>query len=332
MKNITTRLFVVAALFISFAGYNFIRAYDESVWFPPAAGTPPAHNVETPVNIGNDAQIKSGNLGVNTLSAIGNVGVTNGSISINSSSSGNIKITSTQPFIQFDDSDSGLGFSRILANGSAVIVQGDRNNDGSYDSPNPMTITIGATTSSDSVTFANKVRAQYYCNYNGSKCAKMEDLINLIPYTCNVQFKYDINGAVQTTVTETLTGKDVNSKFAIGIYTSRSDSYPESLVGTKYVLTNEIGRDAFDCGTYDWDDTCHREQVGYVDPLNFAANSPSIDYDNTDVNNIGNNSWGFTLSSVPLKTGSTKTISNYGHDGFGSGTIHFTTTVLSCSV
>jgi hypothetical protein len=66
-QKVSPRLFAIAALFISFAGYNFIRAYDESVWFPPTAGTPPAHNVAIPINTGTSSQVKNGSLSVDTL-------------------------------------------------------------------------------------------------------------------------------------------------------------------------------------------------------------------------------------------------------------------------
>lgn len=75
----TLRLFALALLFISFAGYNFIRAYDESVWFPPA-GSPATQNVAAPINVGTSDQIKNGSLSAKSL--LGENGVVANHISI----------------------------------------------------------------------------------------------------------------------------------------------------------------------------------------------------------------------------------------------------------
>ena len=310
------RLTALSILFLGFVGYNFIRAYDESIWFPPDPGTPPANNVAVPINVGKVSQVKDGALGVDTLSVFGTE-----------------NISAAAPMIKFDDTDAtGTIDFWTHVNNNTFFVLADRNNAGTWSAaPHPMKIVAGATNSSDYVQFSNKVRAKQYCNSDGSKCATMEDLINLIPYTCDVKFTYDINGSVQTTRTETITGKDVNAKFAIGIYTARSDSYPDALLGSTYRLTDEIGRDSYDCGTYDWDDTCHRDIVGYVDPLNYASNpTPSV-YDASAVSNTGNNSWGYRIASLPFKSGSTKTLKNVGHDGFGADQVTFTAQVVSCT-
>ncbi len=65
------RILAVAILFISFAGYNFIRANDESVWFPPA-GPPPSSNVAAPINqarVSTDFQIGHGNVSFDQFTA-----------------------------------------------------------------------------------------------------------------------------------------------------------------------------------------------------------------------------------------------------------------------
>ncbi len=67
------RLIALAVLFISFASYNFIRAYDESVWFPPDPGTPPANNVASPINTGTINQIMHSGLSVNALLSTGEI-------------------------------------------------------------------------------------------------------------------------------------------------------------------------------------------------------------------------------------------------------------------
>ena len=308
------RLTALAVLFLGLVGYNFIRAYDESLWFPPDPGTPPANNVAVPINVGSVGQVKNGSLGVDGLSIFGTQ-----------------SISASSPMIKFDDTDAtGTIDFWTHVNNNTFYVLADRNNSGTWSAaPHPMKIVAGATNSSDYVQFSNKVRAKQYCNSDGTKCATMEDLINLIPYTCDVKFTYSVYGSTLVTRTETITGKDVNAKFAIGIYTSRSDSYPDALLGGTYRLTDEIGRDSRDCSTYDWDDTCHRSIAGYVDPLNYATN-PSL-YDASAVSNTGNNSWGYILASLPFKVNSSKTISNLGHDGFGANQVTFSAQVLSCT-
>lgn len=72
----TLRLLAIAILFISFAGYNFIGAYDEGVWFPPAAGNPPDHNVLSPINHGTSTesmQLADGNLAFDQFTAFSQV-------------------------------------------------------------------------------------------------------------------------------------------------------------------------------------------------------------------------------------------------------------------
>ena len=69
MPKSTLKLIALAVLFTSFAGYNFIRAYDQGVWFD-ASGVPPASNVAAPINTGAATQAKEGNLMANIFAAV----------------------------------------------------------------------------------------------------------------------------------------------------------------------------------------------------------------------------------------------------------------------
>ena len=73
----TYHIFLIALVFIGFAGYSFITAYDESFWFPPETGSvPPQNNVAAPINVGTTTQLKSGDLGVDQLVAFTDVRAT----------------------------------------------------------------------------------------------------------------------------------------------------------------------------------------------------------------------------------------------------------------
>jgi hypothetical protein len=74
MKKTTLYLTLLVAFVVSFAGYNFIRAYDESVWFPPA-GSPPTRNVAVPLNHGSTTsfQLGFGNLAFDQFTAFSRV-------------------------------------------------------------------------------------------------------------------------------------------------------------------------------------------------------------------------------------------------------------------
>lgn len=65
------QLALLIVLFSGFAGFNFIKAYSESLWFPPA-GAPPTHNVAAPINQASsitDHQTGHGNLAFDQLTA-----------------------------------------------------------------------------------------------------------------------------------------------------------------------------------------------------------------------------------------------------------------------
>ena len=169
MPKSTLRLIAVAVLFISFTGYSFIRAYDESIWFPPDPGTPPANNVAAPVNTGTDVQIKNGPLGVDTLSVTGDVGV-----------------TSVAPQIKFDDSDSSTGVwwlhnNTYGGNPSRMHFLYDRSLNGIWDAAdgNPVFIAqpgADVNGTQDEISTNGEVHAGKYCDANGNNCSAITDL------------------------------------------------------------------------------------------------------------------------------------------------------------
>ena len=156
-------LLVITATFFVFTSYSFIRAYDESVWFPPAAGTAPQHNVATPINTGTDAQIKNGGLSVDALSVTGDAG-----------------ITSAAPQILFNDTSGNNNnwwiHSNAYGSGPRMHFLYDRNNNGVWDAGDgtPAFIVQAGTAAdgSDDKLFApGQVNAAKYCNADGSVCA-----------------------------------------------------------------------------------------------------------------------------------------------------------------
>ncbi len=68
-STITTRSFlqimVLAGALMILSGYHYMEAQ----WTPPPSPAPTG-NVDAPINIGPDAQVKSGNMGANIVSAI----------------------------------------------------------------------------------------------------------------------------------------------------------------------------------------------------------------------------------------------------------------------
>ncbi len=173
------RLFAIAFLLISFAGYNFIRAYDESVWFPPDPGTPPANNVAAPVNLGTKLQVKNGPLGVDTLSIAG----------------GSLGITSNRPMEKFssinptDPINDWYQFteSNLVSHLPTMSFAYDRDNNGTYanDYPIPLILNVGTTPVDDRAQFAGEVKANKVSVGGGS--------INITDDTPQIEFN-DTNG------------------------------------------------------------------------------------------------------------------------------------------
>jgi hypothetical protein len=299
LKKNTTSVIALIVIMVLLTSYNFIGA----AWTNPTA-TPPGNNTDTPLNTSSIAQDKTGNLSVLKM-----------------------QVLAATPIVEFLDSSTNEKDWRmgVENSGNSFVVRSDRNQSANWDSAdgnNQMVLYNGATSSEDYVQFSSKVRATEYCNRNGSKCATIDDLINLLPYSCDVKFSYDIDDGTPVVRNVNLTGSN-NSKFAIAIYTKRSDSYP-----TPSLITDELGRNCFDSGTYDWDNTCHRSIQGYADPLNVDENPTA--YDDSGTDNHGSGSSGFIVATVPLKAGSIKTITNLGHDGFGGGRVDVTAEVLNC--
>ena len=67
-----TQVLILLVSLTTLLGYNFIRAYDESTWFPPD-GPPTTSNVAAPINIGLSTQEKKGDLAVDQLVAFTDV-------------------------------------------------------------------------------------------------------------------------------------------------------------------------------------------------------------------------------------------------------------------
>ncbi len=196
MKNkLTLNLLVVTVILISFAGYNFIRAYDESVWFPPA-GYPPTRNVATPINVGTSSQEKLGDLMIDGDVTTGNLSVT-----------GSQAITSVNPKIWLNETDAQPWW--INASNNSLYFQSDRNSDGltTNEQPWPMKLFAGTVPADDYVQFSNKVRATQYCDAAGNNCSTPG------VYTGGIQsLHYDgtvsVNSGIQSSATCMLNGMD----------------------------------------------------------------------------------------------------------------------------
>jgi hypothetical protein len=128
-------------------GYSFTGA---QTWTAPG-GTPPASNVETPINVGSDLQTKSG-----SLSILGSLGVNT------------INISNGAPTIRYADTDHIDWWTHV--NEDKFYFLNDRNNDDSWDWPYPLYMQSGLDPASDFARFANQVRAVSYCDENGGNC------------------------------------------------------------------------------------------------------------------------------------------------------------------
>ena len=266
MKNQTRStllyLFASSLILVMFAGYSFLNA----AWIAPPAGTPPANNVDAPVNIGSVDQVKDAGLGVNTLAVYGSstfIGLPN--------------ISRPAPMIKFtdtinDDDDNAMDFWTHV-NSNSFYILADRTNSGTWGSaPHPMRLSTGVTSANDYAQFSNKVRAKEYCNADGTKCIGIEDILALIPNTCEVEFSYNIGGYTGKLV-ETINGNA--KRLAIGMTTHRTSA--EVLPSAAEISTELYGR-SYDCGLYDSRNGCKRTTVGFTDADDMAAN-PTLDYD-----------------------------------------------------
>ena len=157
MKLPTDKKQVIAlgCALVALLSYNFITAYDESKWFPPA-GLPPTKNVAIPINTGSSSQVKAGDLGVgNTLALFG-----------------------ASPNVTFISS---IGFPSMWvlrsvadsATGSLMQFRFDRDNSGGTGDDGrfiPFALFAGATSSDDYAKFSSQVRSKQYCDFEGENC------------------------------------------------------------------------------------------------------------------------------------------------------------------
>ncbi len=207
-----------------------------------------------------------------------------------------------------------LGYSYMNATWSSAPVGGPTGNN----TPAPINIGIDNQAKLGDLG-AVRMRSAEYCNAAGTRCAPIEDLINLLPNTCTVKFDYNYdNGKVTGSVTRSITGFN---RFAIGIYARKDDSWPSTPL-----LSDEVHRRSWDCGWYDWENSCRKAIIGYANPAKYATNPAA--YDTSGVS--GDTSWIF--KSIPLaKTiGAGVTILNRAAEGFGAGRVKLTATVISC--
>ncbi len=140
------RLFALAVLFVSFAGYSFIKAD----WTAPTA-TAPDGNVDTPINTSTQNQIKNGSVSLNGLA-----------------------LTSDYPTIAFVDPRSGHRTLYMQNHSNTFNLLGDRNGDGNViwadDQPAALSTFLGKTPNQDYTYISNQVRSSQYCDQNGQNC------------------------------------------------------------------------------------------------------------------------------------------------------------------
>ncbi len=162
-KNIIYGL-CVGIILVGFSSYSFIKAYDESVWFPPESGSvPPQNNVAAPLNVGSSTQTKIGSLGIgNTLGLFGD-----------------------KPLVVYVNSDTAV--PRWV---TAAVVETpgistmkflyDRDNNGSvWNNSNAiLELHAGGNGASDYAQFSNSIRANNYCDKNGDNCFDPSDPVS----------------------------------------------------------------------------------------------------------------------------------------------------------
>lgn len=163
--NIMSRFFFLTILLFGIATYSYMNA----AWTAPS-GTPPTNNVDAPINTGLSSQAKAGALDVGSLST-GAMLVT-----------GDIRLDQGSPSMMLNDTDAGEKAFWVQANANSLYVLADRDNsitnpDYSSDSPWPLQIYTGATTSQDFATFSNEIRATQYCNRVGGSCATPAEIV-----------------------------------------------------------------------------------------------------------------------------------------------------------
>lgn len=177
--SVSTGLLVLVCLSVTvLTGYSFM----EAAWTAPPAGTPPANNVDAPINIGTVDQIKDGGLGVDTLAVYGS-----------STFIGTPILSRTAPMIKFTDTDANSVDFWTHVNNNTFYILADRTNSGSWSgAPHPMRIVIDDNPQNDYAQFSNKIRASEYCDQSGNDCMSPADLKNLFTFS-------DLRSYTQTT-------------------------------------------------------------------------------------------------------------------------------------
>lgn len=167
------RILSVIVLFVGFAGYSYLNA--AGVWTAPT-GNPPTNNVDTPITVSIDDQIKEGGLSVKSLAtAGGNIGIVS-----NRPMQKFISTNLTDPinvWYQFTESNS-------VSNQPTMAFAYDRDGNGRYgnDYPVPLVLRVGTVPTDDRAQFAGKVQSNQswsgkYCNQDGSRCMSIEQII-----------------------------------------------------------------------------------------------------------------------------------------------------------
>jgi hypothetical protein len=142
-----------------------------AAWTAPAAGTKNVTNTEPPLNTSSSNQIKTGSLGVSSLSVVGgSIGIANGS-----------------PSVEFNDTSDVAGVnnkwwlhSNAYGSGPRIHFLYDRNNNGTWDDGSASTFVQagGAVNGTqDVIATPGNVWSGKYCNIDGSKCATLDGLL-----------------------------------------------------------------------------------------------------------------------------------------------------------
>lgn len=276
LSKLTIQLAVVIVTFTTFAGYSYLNA--ATTWTAPV-GTPPANNVDAPINVGASNQIKNGSLGVNGLS-----------------------INADYPTIAFLDPTPGSRLLYMQNHTNTFNLLGDRDADGlvvwANDQPQAFTVHLGQTTTEDYTYISNQARSAKYCNQDGSKCVRIEDLIKLLPLTCQVKFDYNFAGSGGGTFMRAITASDPRADtFAVGAYAIKKDYYPTT------PLSDLITQRQWDHGTCDWKTDSVSASIGFVDPDTVLANGtgPYNSYAGDSSNRSG-----WHIATLPLTVGAKK--------------------------
>lgn len=150
--------------------------YLNAAWTEPSAEAP-NNNVPAPINVGSDTQSKAGILNVDGLGVSGTTTI-----------SGDVTLSSVRPSLTFDETDYRPWW--LNANAANFYFQVDRDGDDSYTGERyPLVLRTdqaGTDHTGDFARFANAVRAEEYCDYNGGNCFTAADN----SYKCKTDTEY----------------------------------------------------------------------------------------------------------------------------------------------